>query len=113
MCAFQCRLGAGLVTMALASVPAFSQWSTDNLTTARDGHTATTVGTKAMFAGGYSGGASNAIDSVEIYDDSTGTWSQATLSVARHSLAATTVGYKALFAGGKDTGGAQSTVVDI
>ncbi len=57
------------------------------------------MGTKAIFAGGYSSsGYSNVVD---IYDASTGQWSTATLSQARDGLAATTVGTEAIFAGGR------------
>ncbi len=57
------------------------QWSTATLSQAREYLAATTVGTKAIFAGGYSSsGYSNVVD---IYDASTGQWSTATLSQAR------------------------------
>jgi hypothetical protein len=69
-------------------------WSTHTLSQARANLAATTVGTKAIFAGGSG---SNVVD---IYDSSSNTWSTATISQARSSLAATTVGTKAIFAGG-------------
>ena len=85
-------------------------WSTTMLSEARRLLAATSVGRKALFAGGYN----NVVnryhsDRVDIYDDSTGTWRTASLSQARYSLAATTVGNKALFAGGSPT----TAVVDI
>jgi hypothetical protein len=71
---------------------------------------ATTVGTKAIFAGGESAsGYSNVVD---IYDSSNDTWSTDTLSQARSWLGATTVGSKAIFAGGNSASG-NSNVVDI
>ncbi len=54
------------------------QWSLETLSEGRHGLAATTVGTKAMFAGGQ--GPPGNSDAVDIYDDSTGTWSTATLS---------------------------------
>ncbi|MCP3914133.1 MAG: hypothetical protein GY711_01090 [bacterium] len=51
---------------------------------------ATSVGTKAIIAGGYY------TDVVDIYDDTTGTWSVAALSVPRSQLTATTVGFSDL-----------------
>ncbi len=68
---------------------------------ARQAIAATTVGTKAIFAGGLGGITNSGISNVvDIYDASTGKWSTATLSQARYGLAATTVGTKAIFAGG-------------
>ena len=94
-------------------------WSTATLSQGRYFLAATTVGTKAILAGGYaSTGVSAAVD---IYDASlgpptdAGTWSTATLSQARYFLAATTVGTKAIFAGGCVAGACSgpSAVVDI
>ena len=73
-------------------------WSTATLSQARWALAATTVGDKAIFAGG--GDASNCYDTVDIYDASSDTWTTHTLSQARMGLAATTVGNKAIFAGG-------------
>jgi hypothetical protein len=97
-------------------------WSTATLSQARFNLAATTVGSKAIFAGGATGGISspNAIasDVVDIYDASKGApsnpaaWSTATLSEARGALAAATAGNRALFAGGF-TGAAASATVDI
>ncbi len=84
---------------------------------------ATTVGTKAIFAGGTVFGSSmdfeptNYSTAVDIYDNASGTWSSATLSRGRTELAAATAGTKALFAGGRHEGGTfnvtSSDVVDI
>jgi len=84
--------------------------STANLSQGRYWLAATTVGNKALFAGGS--GASNVVD---IYDADTNTWSTATLSQARSQLSATTVGNKAMFAGGYYYSGGHrySDVVDI
>jgi len=77
-----------------------AQWTTANLSVARSGLSATTIGTKVFFAGGTD--ASNVQSSVvDIYDNSTGLWTTANLSVARSFLGATTVGTKVFFAGGR------------
>ncbi len=78
--------------------------STANLSQGRYWLAATTVGNKALFAGGAGGG-----DVVDIYNTDTDTWSTARLSQPRRQLSATTVGNKAMFAGG----GNYSDVVDI
>ena len=85
-------------------------WSTATLSQPRSSLAATTVGAKALFAGGDA--LQGRSDVVDIYDDATGTWSAATLSRARSALAATTVGTKAMFAGGGISPG-DSDVVDI
>ena len=100
-----------LVLAVVASAPAMGQWSTATLSEARGALAVTTVGDKAMFAGGISSFVV-AHDVVDIYDDSTGTWSTATLSEARWGVAATTVGTKAMFAGGGG-GGVDFDVIDI
>jgi hypothetical protein len=88
------------------------QWSTATLSVARDFLAATTVGTKAIFAGGDDSNSAygNPTNAVDIYDASTGQWSTATLSQPRTYLAATTVGTRALFAGGLLNGGSSSAV---
>ena len=79
------------------------------LSLARYDLVATSVGSKALFAGGYSyatpygEGAASAV--VDLYDVSSSTWSVANLSLARGALAATSVGSKALFGGGVDGAG--------
>ena len=86
----------------------------------RFGLAATTVGNKAIFAGGRTvGGAVS--DVVDIYDMSLGAptnpaaWSTAKLSQAREWLCAVTVGDKAIFAGGRlsDSSGTFFDRVDI
>ena len=84
-------------------------WTTATLSQARTGLAATSVGSKAMFAGGDGFDRSNVVD---MYDDATGLWSTATLSQARRGLAATSAGSKALFAGGYGDG-SNSNVVDV
>ena len=73
-------------------------WSTATLSQARYSMAAATVGTKAVFAGGFDGFYPSA--AVDIYDASTGHWSTTTLSQARDNLAMATVGTQAIFAGG-------------
>jgi autotransporter-associated beta strand protein len=86
-------------------------WSTAVLSQPRASLAAGSVGTRIVFAGGWSGSPSNAVD---IYDTSTNTWSTATFSQARSSLAAASVGNQVLFGGGASvTGGGPSSVVDI
>lgn len=85
-------------------------WSIATLSQARRQLSATTVGNKALFAGGDYGAQPTIYSNVvDIYDVNTDTWSTATLSSGRSALAATTVGNKALFAGGTNS----SAVVDI
>lgn len=88
--------------------------STAELSQGRYDLTATSVGTKAMFAGGTEQGP-GPYTNVDIYDSSTGEWTVEHLSVARNSLAATTVGEIAVFAGGSPSYDLLSTLdaVDI
>jgi hypothetical protein len=73
-------------------------WTVAALSQARFLLASSSVGHKALFAGGYlSSGFSSVVD---IYDSASNSWSTATLSVARGGLAAASVGNKALFAGG-------------
>ena len=87
-----------------AAVATFIQWSTEanNLSQARYRLSATSVGTKVIFAGGMFGpsGGFSYTNKVDIFDTSTNTWTQAGLSQERADLAATTVGDLAIFAGG-------------
>ncbi len=78
---------------------------------ARDDIAATSVGTKAIFAGGSV--ESGFVSSVDIYDNATGHWSAATLSLARSKIAAASVGTKAIFAGGRGLGLDEASAVDI
>jgi hypothetical protein len=87
---------------------ASATWTTAVLSSPRGMLAATTVGSRALFAGGGSAIGVGGQSTVDIYDDTSGTWSTAQLSFARTSLAATSVGTKALFAGGYWT-----DVVDI
>lgn len=80
-------------------------WSTASLSKARGRISVTSVGTKAIFAGGDNYTEVGADDdeitaTVDIYDSLTNTWSTANLARARHSISAISVGSKALFAGG-------------
>ena len=84
------------------------------LTCGSGGVSATSVGSKVFFTGGYNGSGVGNVNSnvVDIYDTSTGVWSTATLSQARNYLAATSAGNQAFFAGGAGTSGV-SNVADI
>lgn len=70
-------------------------WSTANLSQARQYLAATTVGTKALFAGGDAG-SGNYSNVVDIFDTSSGSWLTATLSLGRTDLAAASAGGKAV-----------------
>ncbi|MAG35304.1 MAG: hypothetical protein CL878_03520, partial [Dehalococcoidia bacterium] len=89
------------------------------LAQAREWFAATTVGNKALFAGGNNPAGTVHYDRVDIYDAAVGppddptAWSTASLSVARRQLAATTVLGKALFGGGYDDIAPYSDRVDI
>ncbi len=87
-------------------------WSTARLSAARYDLAAASVGTKALFAGGFTGGYSRVVD---IYDASSNTWSNATLSQARSNLVAASLGSKVFFAGGQFNGPSitYSDVIDI
>lgn len=86
----------------------YATWSTGLLSQARYALAATSVGSKALFAGGYTnGGAPSAV--VDIYDSIAQTWTIASLSQARSHFAATSLCGIALFAGGA-TGSATATV---
>ena len=102
----------GLVDVYYADTDA---WATAMLSEPRAFLAATTVGSKAIFAGGCDSLPSfiDAVysDAVDIYDADTDRWTTATLSTPRAHLAATSVGGKAFFAGGHDQDA--SDVVDI
>ncbi len=89
-------------------------WTTATLSQARSGVTATTVGTKAFFAGGNSGTSANLTPSnvVDVYDSAVNSWSTLTLSQARSDMSATSSGSKAYFGAGI-VKGADSKLVDI
>ena len=101
------------------------RWLEATLSQARTALAATTVGSKALFAGGCAIGAVSiaesracgaggaVVDIVDIYDSRTDTWSTARLSVPRRDMAATSAGTKAFFAGGWTGTGEVSAVVDI
>jgi hypothetical protein len=74
--------------------------TTFHLSVARYDLAATTVGDKAIFAGGTEQGPYSAYSAVDIFNNTTGQWSTANLSVPRCRLAAATVGNLAIFAGG-------------
>ena len=75
-----------------------TQWTVATLSVPRDFLGATSVGTKAFFAGGsnYTTDSTTFFNVVDIFDSSTNTWSTATLSVARNQLSATSVGTKTI-----------------
>lgn len=105
-------LAIGAVVVGVATLPAKAQWCTDTLAQAHTGHAATSVGGKALFAGGWDTGGHSS--RVEVFDAPTSTWAVATLSESRYDLTATSIGGKALFAGGIAVAScSQSDRVDI
>lgn len=90
-------------------------WSSANLSLARQGLAAATLGNKVFFAGGgYLNSSANWVNSdvVDIYDNSTNTWSTSKLSEGRMDLAAISIGNKIYFAGGR-SGMTVSKTIDI
>jgi N-acetylneuraminic acid mutarotase len=85
---------------------------TAELSSGRYDLTATSVGSKAFFAGGRR---PDAVDTIDIYDITLNQWSVSHLSNPRANLASTTVGDKAFFAGGARDAASNlfSDVVDI
>jgi len=95
----------------LAALPASAQWTQTQLSSGRTGMSAASIGDLALFAGGNEW--SPIVDTVDVYDGSTGTWSTMNLSVARYGVEATALDGKAYFAGGWDPAFAPSDVVDV
>lgn len=92
-----------LVLSLCANSPAFCQWSKASLSQGRQWTTGASVGTKALFAGGYYYTNSYNIvtyNGVDIYDDATGQWTTASLSTGRTRMAATSLDSLAFFGGG-------------
>ncbi|HRY31355.1 MAG TPA: T9SS type A sorting domain-containing protein [Bacteroidales bacterium] len=78
--------------------------TTQHLSVARDLVTATTCGSKVLFAGGVDFfSSSNVYATVDIYDTLTNQWSVHQLSAARLNITALSFGNKVLFAGGANT----------
>ncbi|QDU66173.1 Kelch repeat-containing protein [Engelhardtia mirabilis] len=92
-------------------------WSTVQLSKARSGISAVTVGDRALFAGGRAEDGVTTL--VDVYDSSVGppsdaaAWSTTDLSSARQGIAAVSVDGVALFAGGRVPGVGFSATVDI
>ncbi len=108
----------GFVTATSSTVDIYdaqtNTWSTAELSQARNAPSATSVGTKAMFAGGLTDVFDTVSSRVDIYDAQTGIWSTSELSVARYSIATATLGDRAFFAGGRTSSSfSPSDVVDI
>jgi hypothetical protein len=95
-----CLVAAPMASALPPVLPTITlQRSTAELSQNRYDLAATSVGTKAMFAGGSQQGP-GPYTNVDVFDVATRQWSVAHLSVPRLSLAATTVGDIAIFAGG-------------
>ncbi|MCP3919397.1 MAG: hypothetical protein GY711_27995 [bacterium] len=101
---------------SLGAPTSAAAWSTHTLSVGRGELVATTVGTKAIFAGGSNNGP---VATIDIYDAALGpptsaaAWSTRLLSAARRDLSATTVGTVAIFAGGVGPNGVLSAAVDL
>ena len=80
-------------------------WSTSSLATARAAHAATSLGCKAIFAGGKIWDQEIYYSSIEVYDLSTSTWTvlSVVLGAGVGFLSAATVGTTVIFAGGATT----------
>ncbi|HEX6890268.1 MAG TPA: kelch repeat-containing protein [Chryseolinea sp.] len=81
----------------------YAQFSSADLTVPRKNLAATSVGNKALFAGGNNQKNVN-FTTVDIYDYLTGQWTTHVLSQFRHALGATSFGTKAFFAAGVGPG---------
>ena len=99
-----------MLTTILASNELHAQWIPSEISQGRYALAATSLGSKAFFAGGDN--EKDVFKTVDIYDNNTRTWSTDSLSEARLDLAATSLGAKVFFAGGM-TISDFSSVVDI
>lgn len=88
-----------------------NEWTTAQLSEARDAAAGVVIGDLAIFAGGETD--KDVSNKIDIYNFATDTWSIDSLSVARGQIAATVVGNKALFAGGMTSDGNPSDIVDV
>ncbi|MCP3920390.1 MAG: hypothetical protein GY711_33095 [bacterium] len=96
------------ISCLLLASTASGQWTTGALSVARAELAATSIGTRAFFAGGKTTNPIYAV--VDIYDAHARTWSTASLSTARFRLAATSANGRAFFAGGRNWAGPVSRV---
>ncbi|MHC4474417.1 MAG: hypothetical protein ACYTEL_02150 [Planctomycetota bacterium] len=87
-----------------------SAWSMASLSQGRRHVSAASLGSKAIFAGGFNG---DMTDRVDIYDAGTDRWTTAKLSLARTQMGTATVDTKAFFAGGFADGNISKRRVDI
>ena len=88
-------------------------WSTAQLSQARFGLSATSVGDKVFFAGGIADSTAtetNLSNVVDIYDTSTNTWSTTNMSQPRVWFSATSSGSDVFFGSGDDGNGISNTV---
>jgi hypothetical protein len=95
--------GRAVLILLFSSSSLYAQWISADLSVPRKNLAATTVGNKALFAGGNDEN-SNTFATVDIYDYITGQWTTHFLSKGRQALRATSFGTKAFFAGGVGTG---------
>lgn len=91
-------------------------WSTAMLSVARQDISSASVGSKMIFAGGWTYATSGAVilkDKVDIYDATTNTWSTANLSTPRYGMKVSVIGSKVYFAGGTAKTNSLSKRIDI
>ncbi len=99
-----------MMLTSLATHELHAQWISSEISKGRYALAATSLGSKAFFAGGDN--EKRVFKIVDIYDNNTQTWSTDSLSEARLDLTATSLGTKVFFAGGM-TISDFSSVVDI
>ena len=95
------RRGGGYATITFNGVSALKRTGVSALSVARARLAATTVGTYALFGGGYNSSSPYYKSTVDAYNSSLTRTTPTSLSEARAYLAATTVGNYALFGGGE------------
>jgi len=91
------------------NINAFAQWTSANLSQARQNIAATSWGDQIYFGGGITKSAYS--DIVDIYNKTNNLWTSSTLSQARDKLVAVSSNNRVYFAGGFN--GASSSIVDI
>jgi len=90
----------------------YGQWTYSNLSTSKWAGGATSLGSKAYFAGGTNIPETIFYSKIEIYDVKTKTWSTSDLSAGREFPAGIACGSKVFFAGGANLNGSVD-IVDI
>lgn len=102
-----------IVTFVLTIFSSFGQdgWTTEYMTTWKDGMGAAKVGSKVFFGGGRT--SEGVTGMVEIYNSETQKWTYENLAIARFYPKAISCGSKVLFAGGMDNIYSTLDIVEI